>query len=267
MEAVHIEKSKFPSAVIASIPHGSSKITSDMRESMMPDVILTNNDWFLNDLYSFLSEINITKVSANYSRYVIDVNRNINKEQIRGGYTESLVYQRTTFGKEIYRRVLSREVIKDRIRKYYEPYHYHLIEQINNSLKVKGKAYLFDLHSFYAQSAADIVLGTQDGTTCSDELLNIVYQSFISENFSVAVNEKGLRGGFIVSNYSSMENVEAIQIEIRYTAYIEDRYFGEEEIIYRDNQLFSQTQKRLKRVFKNIIGEIKGEFYKVFRDI
>ncbi|WP_246451972.1 N-formylglutamate amidohydrolase [Alkalicella caledoniensis] len=98
---MNVAKSTKPSNIIASIPHGSSSITSEMRSVMRDEVLLTNNDWFLNELFSFLNELNITTVSANYSRYLIDVNRDIGKKEIDGDYTDSLIYRKTTFGKEI----------------------------------------------------------------------------------------------------------------------------------------------------------------------
>lgn len=256
MDAVDIEKSKHPSCIIASIPHGSSKITSDMRRCMRENVLLTNNDWFLNELYNFLPKLNITKISANYSRYVIDVNRNINKEKVRGDYTESLVYHKTTFRKEIYKKALSSETIKNRIVKFYDPYHFHLLDEINKSLKLNKKAYLLDLHSFYAQSEADVVLGTWHGDTCSSKFLNIVYNAFVSEKFIVKFDEAGLKGGFITTHYSTIKNVEAIQIELRYTSYIEERNF-EEEVTSINKKMFYETQERLKRVFKKIIRELE----------
>ncbi|MBU5257475.1 N-formylglutamate amidohydrolase [Tissierella praeacuta] len=253
IEAVNIERLKILSPIIASIPHGSSCITSEMENIMIQNVLLTNNDWFLNELYDFLNKLNITRVSANYSRYVVDVNRNINKKHIEGDYTESLVYHKTTFGKNIYKNSLPSKVVENRIKEFYEPYHTCLLNEINSSLKQWNKVYLFDLHSFYAQSTADIVLGTCGRSTCSHEFLYSVYKSFSEEGFTVKIDEKGLKGGYIVSHYSSIENVEAIQIEIRYTTYIEDRYFGEEVVYYKDDILFNKTKERLTRVFKNIV--------------
>lgn len=253
IEAVNIERPKILSPVIASIPHGSSCITSEMKNSMIQNVLLTNNDWFLNDLYDFLYKLNITKISANYSRYVVDVNRNINKKHIEGDYTESLIYHKTTFSKNIYKNSLPNIVVENRIKEFYEPYHTCLLNEINNSLKEWNKVYLLDLHSFYAQSTADVVLGTCGGSTCSYEFFHSVYKAFVDEGFTVKVDEKGLKGGYIVSHYSSIENVEAIQIEIRYTTYIEDRYFGEEEVYHKDDILFNKTKERLERVLKNIM--------------
>lgn len=256
MNSVNVINSKSPCNIVASIPHGSSKITLEMKQSMIKGVILPNNDWFLNDLYDFLHELDITVVSANYSRYVIDVNRNIKNKYIQGKYTKSLVYYNTTFDKKIYDKSLKREVIEKRINNIYKPYHFYLQGEIEKILKLKHKVYLLDLHSFFEQSKADIILGTREGKTCSKEFLKIVYDELTSQGFNVKVDEKGLRGGYTVSHYSSIKNVEAIQIEIRYTAYIENRYFGEEEVKNVNNILFDDAKQRLYKAFYHIRNKL-----------
>lgn len=252
MEPVTIKRGKKTSNIIASIPHGSSHITREMKSKMKDEIVLTNNDWFLNELYDFLASLDITTLSANYSRYVIDVNRNIEKELHGRDYTESLIYMKTTFNKDIYSKPLLLEEIKSRINDIYLPYHSLLNDEINRILKRMNKVYLFDLHSFYAQSTADVVIGTKEGNTCSQNFLETVYDAFVSEGFNVKVDEKGLRGGYIVSQYSTIDGVEAIQIELRYTKYIENRFFGEEELINKNNILFNNTKDRLKRAFEKI---------------
>lgn len=253
MNAVKLKKGFNYSNIIVSIPHSSYNITFDVKENMKPDVIFANNDWFLNELYCFLVNLDITIVSANYSRYVIDVNRPLEYKDNHELYTKSLIYFKTTFNKEIYIKPLENDVLKKRIKKIYNPYHLCLNEEINRILKIKNKVYLFDLHSFYDKYiTADIVLGTRYGKTCSDKFLNIVYNSFVHEGFSVQLDAVGLRGGYITYHYSSIKDVEAIQIEIRYTAYIEDRYFGEEFMPKINSKLFNETQYRLNRVFNAI---------------
>lgn len=263
MELVTVKRSKKTNNIIASIPHGSSYLTREMKKKMKDKIILANNDWFLNELYSFLTGLDITTLSANYSRYVIDVNRSMKKELHGRDYTGSLIYMKTTFNKDIYNKPLLREEIESRITDIYLPYHSSLINEINSILKKMKKVYLFDLHSFYAQSTADVVLGTKEGNTCSQSFLDTVYKAFISENFKVKVDEKGLRGGHIVSQYSTIDDVEAIQIELRYTKYIENRFFGEEEVRYKNEVLFDDTKERLKRVFIKIKNKLhSGNVYK-----
>lgn len=238
--------------MIISIPHGSSLLTTEMEESKRHDVSFPNNDWFLNELYSFLPKLNVTTLSASYSRYVIDLNRDIKNKYIQGEYTRSLIYHKTTFGREIYSTPLSEEVILKRIEAIYQPYHDCMIFEINRSIQQRNRAFLFDLHSFYFQSTADVVLGTCQGTSCSRDLVDVVYGAFVSEGFTVKVDEKGLTGGHIVSHYGSLDHVEVIQVELRYTAYIEDRIFGEEEVTRKNAVLFREAQGRLLRVFERI---------------
>ncbi len=252
MKSVTIKKSLNPCNIIASIPHGSTKITNEMKTNLKKEALLTNNDWFLNELYDFLINLEITTISANYSRYVIDVNRDLNKKMNKGTYTESLIYLKNTFDKDIYHISPSIKEIEKRINEIYMPYHKTLNMEIKRNLEENEKVYLFDLHSFYIHSSADVVLGTKNCTNCSKELLNIVYEAFTAEGFEVKVDEKGLKGGHIVSYYSEIKNVEALQIEIRYTKYIENRYFSEEEIKLKDEKLFFETKKRLEEVFKKI---------------
>ncbi|WP_164716662.1 N-formylglutamate amidohydrolase [Paenibacillus whitsoniae] len=115
MNSLDVKRSKPVSPIIASIPHGSSQITPEMLASKKPEIVLSNNDWFLNELYSFLERLNITTVSADYSRYVIDVNREISLNNRAEDYTKSLVYQKSTFGRDLYDIPLSEETILNRI--------------------------------------------------------------------------------------------------------------------------------------------------------
>ena len=50
--------------------------------------------------------------------------------------------------------------------------------------------------------------------------------------------------------------MEALQIEIRFTAYLEGKYFGEEEIMDWDSTKFRSARKRLRMAFNYAIGEL-----------
>lgn len=256
MKAVRLQRNVSCSPILATIPHGSSRLTEEVKYNIRADIALTNNDWFLNDLFRFLGGLGITTISANYSRYVIDVNRSIHQKSNNGEYTESFIYTKNTFGKDLYDRPLPNEIIRQRIEKLYLPFHCSLLEAIQAAQKKFPQVTLFDLHSFYAQSDADVVLGTRDGQTCSEKTVCTVYEALREQGFEVMVNEQGLRGGYIVSHYSAMENVEAVQVEIRYTSYIENRYFGEEEVTEKNAILFLQTRQRLFRAFQKIKDRI-----------
>lgn len=50
MKPVTIRRGKRINNIIASIPHGSSLITNEMKSKIKDKIVLTNNDWFLSEL-------------------------------------------------------------------------------------------------------------------------------------------------------------------------------------------------------------------------
>ncbi len=256
LETVSVNKPNTMSVLVASIPHGSSLLTTEMAENRDRYVTLSNNDWFLSDLFNFLYNLGITTVSANYSRYVVDVNRNLVFRDANDEYTKSLVYQKSTFGRDIYKTPLSDEDILKRIEEVYRPFHKVLSAEISHIRETTNRAFLTDLHSFGFPPDADVVLETCHGKSCSTGFLTLIQDAFIAEGFSVKVDVTGLTGGFIVSNYGSWHNVEAVQIEIAYRSYIEQREFGEEEVTTRDEKLFQDTKVRLARAFETINSHV-----------
>ena len=62
-------------------------------------------------------------------------------------------------------------------------------------------------------------------------------------------------GGYITRHYgNSINKCEALQIELSYKAYIDNREFLEEEFPNINEVLFKNTQKKMKTVFKNFIN-------------
>lgn len=252
IEAAQIMKADKPSKLIASIPHGASLITEEMKQQIHEEVLLTNNDWALKEMYQFLPALGVSTICANYSRYMADVNRCLVSNQPEGDYTQAVVYQFSTFGDALYPEPLARSVIEQRIEDFYMPYHRDLEALVHESKGVHQRIFLCDLHSFDMQTTSDIVLGTRGMTSCSPAFFELVKVAFCEEGFSVEVDVDGLRGGYITRRYSEMAHVEALQIEMRYSTYLEPREFGKEEVHAYDEELFCQTQQRLKNVFSKI---------------
>ena len=71
LNIINPQKHNYP--VIVSIPHSGTFVPIDIRDKMLPNVILSNTDWFLKELYSFLETMDITTISSNISRYVVDL--------------------------------------------------------------------------------------------------------------------------------------------------------------------------------------------------
>ena len=231
---------------IISIPHSGIFLTEELISNLKDKVILPNTDWYLQDLYSFLQELGYTVIINNMSRYVIDPNRSLTDNN--PSFWHSAIYTKTTYGKEMYKNELTEDVKKERI-KYYNEYHSNLENLINNKLKYFKKVYLIDLHSFATPLPYDIILGNNYDTTSSIDFKNKLFKLFKKEGFKVGCNKKFI-GGYIVKHYK--DKCEAIQIEINYRKYIENRSFYEEENPSINEKLFKQTKKSLKIIFEDL---------------
>lgn len=91
---------EFP--IVVDLPHSGTIVPERIQKKMLSDSILTNVDWFLQDLYDFIPQNGITTLENNLHRYLADPNRDINKTKLTGDYRDEVVYSLTTFDKFIY---------------------------------------------------------------------------------------------------------------------------------------------------------------------
>lgn len=241
--------------VVISIPHSGEYITKEMSDNLN-NVLLSNTDWYLDKLYSFLSKMGFTVLINNVNRYVIDVNRQLKVAGQNNSYKQNFIYTKTTFDRDMYKKQLSNDEITNRIKMFYLPYHKALTKALNEKLKHFNKVFLIDLHSFGNPMSCDIVLGNNKGKSTSRKNFLTIKKLLEEENFVVA-NNKMYSGGYITKRYSKkFKNCQTIQIELNYRKYIHNRQFNEEEQPEIDGKLFENTQEKLKSFFiklKNIL--------------
>jgi N-formylglutamate deformylase len=206
--------------LIANLPHSGLYIPQQIA-AQLSEAYLPNQDWHLNKLYDFLPQLGITVLQANYSRYVIDLNRGI-KEPIAGNFWTSAIPLQTAFGQQIYKINPSQDQLESRIPKFYLSYHNKLEELLREKIAQFGRVYLLDLHSFGGLIDDQICLGNLNGQSCSEFFISTVEQCFINKGLQV-VRNKTFTGGFITKNYSQMTGVEALQIEVRYNVYLDEQ--------------------------------------------
>lgn len=253
IKTINLKNHKFP--IIISMPHSGIYLSQEMHKNLVDNIILPNTDWYLPDLYTFLQELDFTVVINNVSRYVVDVNRNINTNKSEE-YTKDFIYTKTTFGKEMYNLKPNSNEIEYRINEFYKPYHQAIIKAINDKLKYFDKVYLIDLHSFGKDISADIVLGNDNGKTTSSSYIQTINKLLENESFRVK-NNTPYSGGFITKYYGTQtENCESLQIEICYKSYIDNREFGEEETPNINKRLFENTQQKMKSFFENLTKQL-----------
>ena len=240
------------SPYIFSIPHSGELLARDMEWQLnaSSQKFLPNIDWHLNELYGFLTKYKVSIISTPHSRYVVDVNRPPNAQKL-GNYRRSLVYNTNTWDEEIYDTPPTFEDVERRIKRYYEPFHAELERLVTQKIKQFGKVYLIDLHSFMGPIGEDVCLGNRHNTTCSKELIDSFYEAFTSEGFNTIKN-KVFIGGYITKSYAIQDIVETLQIELRYSNYIEADELDVRKTPSRETTLFYETAFRLERVFEKI---------------
>jgi len=208
--------------IIANLPHSGLAVPPTIANQFTTQHLRTlpNSDWHLQPLYSFLPSLGITVLQANYSRYVVDLNRAL-KPPLFGSFWSAVVPEQTAFKQPIYKEgcLPSRAQVRSRIENYYTPYHQQLTRLLNNAIARHGSVYLLDLHSFMGLITDDVCLGNARGTTCTETTLNSVADSFAQSNYGVVKN-KVFTGGYITRHYGQQPNVEALQIELRYPNYL-----------------------------------------------
>lgn len=245
-----------PLPIVANLPHSGLQVPADIAATFTPQQrqTLPNSDWHLQALYDFLPSLGITVMQANYSRYVVDLNRAL-KPPLFGSFWSAVVPEQTAFKKEIYTQKPTKSEVRSRIDQYYTPYHSRLAELLNDAIAQHDKVYLLDLHSFMGLITDDVCLGNANGETCSENLLTAVESSFAQQQFQVVKN-KVFSGGYITRHYGEYSAVEALQIELRYTNYLPDDQLEVEAIPQWQGDKFEQTQTRLRDVFEEIIKAI-----------
>lgn len=247
--------------VVIDFPHSGTSIPAAIQRQLIPEVKLTNVDWFLPDLYDFLMQNGLTTLENNLHRYVADPNRDSNLTDLDGDYRHEVVYSHSIFGKQLYSKNLTPTEIEQRLIEYYRPYHQQLQQLIDHKLQKFDKVYLFDLHSFAGYpgdtdaAVDDIVLGNKSDMTSSSNLRDILTEQFQQKGYTVSDNYP-FSGGYITQHYGQDPRVEAVQIELSYHMYIENRYFGEEELNSVDVGTFTTAKNSLQSIFLSLLNYV-----------
>lgn len=245
-----------PIPLIANLPHSGTYVPREIAAKLTQEhkEFLPNSDWHLDKLYDFLPSLGITVLQANYSRYVVDLNREL-KEPTSGNFWTSVVPLQTAFGAPIYTTNPTYEEVQQRLVNFYTRYHKNLQVLIQEKIAEFGQVYFLDLHSFGGIIDDQICLGNASGKTCGDFLISTVEKSFIDVGYQV-VRNKVFTGGYITRNYGSMTDVEALQIEVRYHVYLDENQIDKPQIPNWNSAKFSNAKSKFKEVFINIINQL-----------
>ncbi|MEL6900690.1 MAG: N-formylglutamate amidohydrolase [Cyanobacteria bacterium J06606_4] len=248
--------------VVANFPHSGTLVPADIASQFTPAHLqaLPNSDWHLPELYSFLPSLGVTTLQANYSRYVVDLNRAL-KPPLFGSFWSAVVPEHTAFKAPIYRQPVedyapSEAAVRSRIDQYYTPYHQQLEGLLNDAIARHGTVYLLDLHSFMGLITDDVCLGNANGETCRESLLMAAAESFRQQNYQVVQN-KVFTGGHITRHYGKRPNIQALQIEIRYPTYLPEDQLETSHIPQWQGPTFEQARVKLRAALSQLFNTIQ----------
>tara|TARA_R110001606_G_scaffold348746_1_gene498400 strand:- start:35881 stop:36690 length:810 start_codon:yes stop_codon:yes gene_type:complete len=222
------------SKLLVSMPHVGTQLPGWLVPRISKEAKnLPDTDWYLEELYDFLEEIDVTVISANYSRYVVDLNRSADDISLYPGSDVTGLCPTDTFsGELIYEEETSLDTveIKSRLNRFWYPYHDALSAEIARIKAIHGNVIVWDAHSIHSEvprffngELPQLNIGTADGATCQQSLIDKVID-VIKANGDYSWVENGrFKGGFITRHYAQVSaGISTMQLEIAMRSYMDE---------------------------------------------
>lgn len=252
--------------LLISIPHDGRALPSAIAERMTAHAReLPDTDWHVCRLYEFSKSLGASVITANYSRYVIDLNRSHRDEVLyKNQVVTGLCPEMTFGGEDIYLpgQNVSTDEKSDRIENYWRPYHDKVASSLKRIKEEFGYALLWDAHSIPSKvpllfdgELPELNFGTNDGRSCENAMITaVMVEAQAGENFSVVLDGR-FKGGYITRQYGEpSDDVHAIQLELAQRCYMI------EESCRFDDQRASQLQGILSKVLQVFISNAASRY-------
>ena len=224
------------SPLLVSMPHSGLCLLPEMQQRLTDKAKrLPDTDWYIPALYDFLSDLDVSIISANYSRYVVDLNRPIDDKPLYSSKTTGLFPDILFTGSPVFlpgqqHTAALKEQIKTAI---WQPYHHNIACELAR-LKAKfGYAILFDAHSIAAQvpmlfagKLPDFNFGNNNGVACAPALLTGLDKIIAASDYRQISNGR-FKGGYITRYFGQpQQDIHAIQLELSQDTYLTDHVEG-----------------------------------------
>ncbi|MBK5279819.1 MAG: N-formylglutamate amidohydrolase [Bacteroidia bacterium] len=223
--------------ILLSVPHCGTYFPDELKDQYKPELLAApdDTDWFVDKLYSFAPTMGVTMISATYSRWVIDLNRDPESKPLYndGRIITGLCPTTNFLGEPIYkdhRNEVERPEVLRRFEIYYRPYHTKIQELLNDLKAEFGIVLLWDCHSIrqvvttiQKEKFPDLILGDVDGTSASPGIIETALGVLDHGSYSVSHNHP-FKGGTITRQFGKpLENQHALQLEMTKINYMDDR--------------------------------------------
>jgi N-formylglutamate deformylase len=256
MNAVSVTQGS--SAIILSQPHSGQYVPDAIWANLNPlGRQLLDTDWHIPKLYEGLLD-DVTIVKANFSRYVIDANRDPQGSSLYPGQNTTDLVPLSSFDNlPIWDTPPSNADIASRVSDYHRVYHDHLKSEINRLKSIHGQVFLYDCHSIRSKipflfdgQLPDLNIGDNSGQSCDSKITNAIQQVCARfPDYRHVVNGR-FKGGWTTRHYGQPDdNVHAFQMELAQHRYLESE---------KPPFLYDPVNaKELRKVLRTILHEIK----------
>ncbi|MCR9214002.1 MAG: N-formylglutamate deformylase [Proteobacteria bacterium] len=222
------------SPLLLSQPHVGLDIPETIERRLTPEAkFRPDTDWHIDRLYADMAEkLNATVLTARYSRYVVDLNRDPTGTSLYPGQSVTELCPTSLFDDTpmyLENQTPDEAEIEERRETYWQPYHDALAVEIARLKKLHGYVLLYDCHSirsliprFFEGRLPTLNLGTGNGTAADPGLANQLEEVASASPYSHALNGR-FKGGYITRHYGNPgENIHAVQMELAQDDYMEE---------------------------------------------
>ena len=219
--------------LIINVPHAGTAVPEGIQSRFNPGISdLVDTDWYVDRLYAWASELGAAILSANYSRYVIDLNRPPDDAALYQRAGTRLVPDKTFSGAAVYRpgQAPDADEIEQRRQTYWAPYHDKLISELSLIRQKYGYAILIDAHSILSHvpmlfegKLPDLNLGSNRSASAAPDLIELSMRALSSDPQFSSVLDGRFQGGYITRNYGQPEHGwHALQLEMAQSVYMQE---------------------------------------------
>jgi N-formylglutamate deformylase len=220
--------------LLISMPHVGTHVPPALAARFTAEARhVPDTDWHLERLYDFADELGASVLVATHSRYVVDLNRPPDNQNLYPGQDTTGLCPVDTFDKTpLYAAgdVPGDAEIAARRDAIWRPYHAQLQAELDRLKAAHGTVALWDAHSirsvlprFFEGKLPDLNLGTANGASC-DAALGAALLGIARDaaGYTAVLNGR-FTGGYITRQYGNPAGgVHAVQLEMTQSSYMQE---------------------------------------------
>lgn len=222
------------SPLLVSVPHDGRQIPDSIAARMSrAGRDIGDTDWHVTQLYRFVRELDASMIVANYSRYVVDLNRPVDDVPLYKGQVATGICPLMSFaGEALYvgNDGVDTAEQAERVQAYWQPYHDGIEARLQQIVERHGYALLWDAHSIpgrvprlFEGDLPILNLGSNGEASCAPGLTDSVFAQAAASPFDATRNGR-FKGGYITRHYGRPDKgVHALQLEIAQHAYMDEK--------------------------------------------